>query len=99
MYETSLEEWKVILGLAQYWGFANVKRLALIHLNNMTMELVERIELYQRYMVGEEELIEYYVELCEREEPLSFDESDMLGRRTFFVIHAARERLRAQHLE
>ncbi|KAH8829561.1 hypothetical protein DL96DRAFT_1598637 [Flagelloscypha sp. PMI_526] len=91
LYEATQDQWIAILGLAHEWAFETVKQLAVRELAQLDIELIERINVYQTYEVDEEIIFPYYIELCERDEPLTFQESQLLG--------PPRERLRAANID
>lgn len=96
IYDTSVEKWKVILKLADSWGFREVKELAVRELHKKPqLKLVDRLALYQDHKVDPCHLIPLYALLCARDTPLSVDESKILGLETTVLIATMRERLRA----
>ncbi len=77
------------------WNFPEVKALAFREIEKIDIELVDRIELYQRLSVDAAVLLPLYAKLCEREEMLTMEESVQLGMATAIHIFHARERLRS----
>ncbi|KAF8891865.1 hypothetical protein BD779DRAFT_1621917 [Infundibulicybe gibba] len=95
LYECTVGDWKVILRLAHQWEFAEVKALALRHIESLPMLPVARILLYIEYQVDPALLVPLYAELCSRAEPLTDSEAEQLGLQTTLHIFRTRERLRA----
>jgi hypothetical protein len=96
IYEASVEEWKVILKLADLWEFKQVKELAVRELHKKPeLKLVDRLALYQHYKVDSRHLIPLYGLLCSRDSPLTLPESKILGLDTTVLIATMREQLRA----
>ncbi|KAF9028120.1 hypothetical protein BDZ89DRAFT_776505 [Hymenopellis radicata] len=95
LYDAPLDDWIVIINLAMLWSFTEVKALAFREIEKIDMELVDRIELYQRLKVDYAVLVPLYAKLCEREEMLTTEESVQLGLGTVIRIFQARERLRS----
>jgi hypothetical protein len=69
--------------------------LAIRELEKQKISLVNRIALYQRFMVDFASIVPHYVKLCSRGEPPDEAESIVLGIKTTVLIFRARERLRA----
>ncbi len=91
--------WVAILRLAYDWSFPEVKALAIRELERKTINLVERIILYQECKVDQSLLVPLFAKLCSRDEPLSTEESLRLGVETTVRIFQARERLRSSSLD
>lgn len=81
--------------LAQRWIFPEVKKLAIRELEKLQMPDIERIHVYQEYDVDRRLLVERYAALCERQEPLTFEEGMKLGMATSLMIARARECVRS----
>ncbi|KAF8891866.1 hypothetical protein BD779DRAFT_1513570 [Infundibulicybe gibba] len=96
IYNASLEDWSVILRLANQWKFKEVKNLAVRQIERLEMTEIERIVLYQAQDVDPTLLIPLYSKLCSSPQPLTDDEVDALGLKTASMIFRARERLRAK---
>ena len=53
-----------------------------------------KITIYHRYEVNRDLLFQSYMDLCLREEPLSYAEAEDLGLETWLMISTAREAVR-----
>ncbi|KAL0955735.1 hypothetical protein HGRIS_001951 [Hohenbuehelia grisea] len=95
LWDASFSDWTTILKLAHDWGFAEVKSLAIRQLEVMPIPVVERIVTYQTYKVDDDVLVPHYVNLCGREDLLTFDEAQQLGMPTTLMVCNTRERLRS----
>lgn len=88
-------DWKTILRIAAKWGFSEVRELAVRHLENTDIDLVNRIKLYKEHGVAQKHLFPLYVRLVERQELIRLDEAQILGMETLVMICSVRERIRA----
>ncbi|KAF8911667.1 hypothetical protein CPB84DRAFT_1842141 [Gymnopilus junonius] len=96
LYDTSIEDWNIILNLADKWEFLEVKELAVRELQKKPdLDIVSKMSLYQRYKVDPRHLIPLYAQLCARDTPLTIEEATILGIETTVLINSAREQLRA----
>jgi len=93
--KASEQDWKTILRMAAKWGFDQVRELAVRHLANADMDLVNRIKLYKEHEVAQKHIFPLYVQLVERQELIGLDEAQILGMETLVMIHSVRERIRA----
>jgi len=96
LYEANVEDWEVILKLAERWSFPEVKNLAIRELEQKEMLDVKRIKLYHENNVDRNYLVPRYAALCEREEPLTLAEGMDLGMETTLQIAAGREQARSR---
>jgi hypothetical protein len=55
---------------------------------------LNKITIYHRYEVSRDLLFQSYMDLCLREEPLTYAEADGLGLETWLMISTARETVR-----
>ncbi|KAK7057692.1 hypothetical protein R3P38DRAFT_2842519, partial [Favolaschia claudopus] len=94
LYNASVDDWSVILSLADRWSFLEVKNLAVRELEKLEMLDVDRIVLYHNFHVDESFCVPRYVALCERPELLTVDEGLRLGMETVIPLTRARECLR-----
>jgi len=86
---STLEEWSSVLDLANRWGFAQVKDLAVCGLEKIEMEDVDRIALYHKHGVDRKILIPRYSALGARDYSLTVEEGNKLGMETtIFIAHA-----------
>ncbi|KAI9441495.1 hypothetical protein H4582DRAFT_1933043 [Lactarius indigo] len=97
IYKAPLEKWKRILKLAQQWSFAQVEMLCIRELENLSIQPVEKIELYQEFKINPSLLHSSYVALTNRPEPLDVKEGNKLGLDTSLKIAQARELARAHN--
>lgn len=88
-------DWKTILRIAAKWGFDQVRELAVRHLENTDIDLVNRIKLYKEHGVAQKHLFPLYMQLAVRRELITLDEAQILGMETLVKIHSVRERIRA----
>jgi len=70
--------------------------LAIRELDKIEFPVIDRIALYQRFVVDLGLLVPLYATLCSRDEPPDEVESEILGIKTTVLVFRARERLRAQ---
>ncbi|KAG7449819.1 uncharacterized protein BT62DRAFT_886109, partial [Guyanagaster necrorhizus] len=91
LYDATVEDWAIILKLADRWSFPEVKNLAIRELEKHLMDDIERIVVYQKYNVDKRLLIPRYAALCARTETLSLSEGMRLGMETALNIARARE--------
>ncbi|GLB37344.1 putative BTB/POZ domain containing protein [Lyophyllum shimeji] len=96
LYDWTTEDWTSVLELAHKWQFDEVKKLAIRELEKLTIPLLPRILLYQRFEIDHALLVPLYADLCSRSEALDEGEATALGIKTTVLIFSARERLRAQ---
>jgi len=94
IYEAPTEDWAAILGLAHHWQFSQVKALAIREMEKQTIPALNKITIYHRYEVNRDLLFQSYMDLCLREEPLTFTEAEDLGLETWLMISTAREAIR-----
>ncbi|KAF9441453.1 hypothetical protein P691DRAFT_812763, partial [Macrolepiota fuliginosa MF-IS2] len=94
-YSAPAPVWQTILTLSSqsHWDFPKVHALALSHLKNLNLPLVDRITLYKDCSVSIEHLIPLYTELCLRDEPLALAEAVRLGWELSNLVYQVRERL------
>ncbi|KAJ7647787.1 hypothetical protein FB45DRAFT_733766, partial [Roridomyces roridus] len=95
LYDASIEDWSAILELAERWGFAEVKNLAVRELEKkLEMPDIDRIVLYHKFNVDETLLIPRYAALCQREELLTVEEGLRLGMQVVIALTRTRECMR-----
>jgi hypothetical protein len=70
--------------------------LAVRELEKTNFSVIDRIALYQKYLVDITFLVPLYATLCARDEPLDEVESETLGMKATVLVFQARERLRAK---
>ncbi|KAK0241320.1 hypothetical protein EDD85DRAFT_395680 [Armillaria nabsnona] len=99
LYDASTAVWVTILRTAYDWLFPEVKALGIRELERKTINLVDRIILYQECKVDPSLLVQLYAKLCSRDDPPSMEESVRLGVETTARIFRARERLRSSSLD
>ncbi|KAI0027589.1 hypothetical protein K488DRAFT_90693 [Vararia minispora EC-137] len=91
LYEATVEQWATILRLAQMWEFREVIQLAFRELDKIEVEPVMRIHLYQKNSIDSERLEHAFEALATRPDPLTEEEGQLLGIKTFARIVHARE--------
>lgn len=96
MYNASIEDWIIILELAQQWHFEEIKYLVVTELEKQDLSDIERIVLYHKYGIDRTILVPRYSALCARQEPLSYQEGLQLGMEVALTIARARECARAR---
>ena len=90
--------WTSILDFAERWSFPKAKAAAIQALEGLTIPTIERVVLYQKYHVTEEDIIHpHYTSLCKRSQPLSLPETRSLGAETTHAIFSIREALLRSH--
>ena len=98
LYQKSVEEWRIILNLADKFVFPEVKDLGVRELQKKSkaeLPLIDKMALYEKYKVDPRHLVPLYAELCERDEPLTLSEAKILGLEATLLVSNAREKLRA----
>jgi len=63
-------------------------------MEKQTIPALNKITIYHRYDVNRELLFQSYMDLCLREEPLSYVEAGDLGLETWLMVSTARETIR-----
>ena len=63
-------------------------------MEKQTIPALNKINIYHRYDVSRELLLQSYMDLCLREEPLAIAEAEDLGLETWLMISTARETIR-----
>jgi hypothetical protein len=94
IYDAPTEDWAAILGLAHHWQFPQVKALAIREMEKQKIPALNKISIYHRYEVNRDLLLQSYMDLCLREEPLNYTEAEDLGLETWLMISTAREAIR-----
>ena len=97
IYDATIEDWSIILKLADKWMFHEVKELAIRELQKKpNLDLVSRTALYQKHQVDSRHLIPLYAQLCERGTPITVEEAHILGLETTMLINSVKEQLSAK---
>jgi len=94
LYEAPTEDWAAILGLAHHWQFSEVKALAVREMEKQDIPPLNKITIYHRYDINRDLLLQSYMDLCMREEPLNYTEAEDLGLETWLMLSTARETIR-----
>ncbi|KAI0726910.1 hypothetical protein C8Q72DRAFT_887192 [Fomitopsis betulina] len=89
---STTEEWTSVLALATKWDFAEYRQLAIARLAQLASP-VDRILLGRRYDVPEW-LTAAYLELCTRDDVLSYDEGMLLGMHDVILLSDIRQNVR-----
>ncbi|KAL0579624.1 hypothetical protein V5O48_002396 [Marasmius crinis-equi] len=95
IYDAPVETWESVLKLSHIWCFPEVKALAVRELQQLEFPAVDRAAMYQDHGVDEELIFPLIMELCRREDNLTFDEAQKLGMATAVCIYQGRELLRS----
>jgi hypothetical protein len=98
LYEAKISDWEIVLELSVRWEFPEIKSLAIRELEKKDIADSKRIKLYHTNNVHSDFLIPRYASLCERDEPLTYEEAEDIGMKTVVMIGAGREAVRAQRL-
>ncbi|PPR00291.1 hypothetical protein CVT24_005032 [Panaeolus cyanescens] len=91
----SPNDWCIILKLAHKWLFTEVKELSARELQKTELEAVRKIAVYEQCSVDPKYIVPLYAELCQRDTPLTFEESSVLGLKGFHFVAVMREKLRS----
>jgi hypothetical protein len=86
-----VDKWVEILALAQRWTFKEVEQLCIRELQKLPIAPVEKIHIYQAFLIDRSLLAESFVKLTTRPEPLNLEEGQRLGIETTLQIMQARE--------
>ena len=86
-----MDNWVQILFLAQKWGFREVESLCVRELENLPIQPVDKICIYQLFKLDRMLLFDSFAKLTTRSEPLTLDEGGRLGLETSLQIARARE--------
>jgi hypothetical protein len=86
-----VETWLSILSLAQRWNFKEVEELCIRELEKLAIPPVDKIQIYQAFKLEKTLLLNAYIELAVRPEPLNLEEGRKLGIDTALQIARARE--------
>ncbi|KAG0695640.1 hypothetical protein DFH29DRAFT_954538 [Suillus ampliporus] len=86
------DHWLVILELSTTWEFPEMKKLAVDELQNLEIEPVEKITIYDKYHIDKSLLLPALKLLCKRPSRMSTEEGEQLKMHTVLGIHEARER-------
>ncbi|KAL5494657.1 hypothetical protein ACEPAI_118 [Sanghuangporus weigelae] len=85
------EQWIKVLDLAQTWGFAGIRTLAIQKLESADFGEIEKLELALKYQI-KQWYAGAYLALAKRSEPLSIDEGRRLGLELSLKMAGVRER-------
>ncbi|KAL0574909.1 hypothetical protein V5O48_007053 [Marasmius crinis-equi] len=93
----TVEDWTSVLRVSTRFGMTKIRSLALDNLY-MTANAVEKIALNNEFKFDDAEIesewiLDGYVELVTRVEPLTFEEGEMIGMRDVIRIHAMKGKL------
>ncbi|KAI0263853.1 hypothetical protein BC834DRAFT_885888 [Gloeopeniophorella convolvens] len=95
-HDHSYEQWKGVLHLSTLWGFASIRRLALVYLKPPTP--------FDQLLLGRAYSVEHYIvpalsSLCERPEPLTLGEVRQMSPEDVVLVTTVRESIRGAVLE
>lgn len=91
LYDASVEEWTSVLKLAHQWDFIEVKALAIRELENLPIPPVQKIVLYQKYVIDRNLLKHALTTLTIRDEPVTIEEGREISLETALDLAKARE--------
>jgi len=93
-YTASAEEWSSIISLAHMWQFEHTSQAAFKAYAALPNVLpVEKIFMRRKYDFHGKDLVDAYVEICQRNHPLSIEEGDRIGVEALVLIAQIRELL------
>ncbi|KIM76793.1 hypothetical protein PILCRDRAFT_91427 [Piloderma croceum F 1598] len=93
-YTASAEEWSSIISLAHMWQFEHMSEAAFkAYAALPNVSPVEKISLRRKYNFPSKDLVDAYVEICQRKYPLSVEEGDRIGVEALVLIAQIREQL------
>ncbi|KII86832.1 hypothetical protein PLICRDRAFT_114074 [Plicaturopsis crispa FD-325 SS-3] len=96
IYEAPVEDWIVILRLAQQWGFPQVKNLVVRELEKKRIGHITKIALYRENEIDASYLVPSYAALCQRDAWLKKGEAEKLGMDVVLAYGRAREAIRGR---
>ena len=97
IYEATSDEWVGILKIACEWDFAQVRNMAVRHIDLSGLSTIRRLYLYLLYRAEAPYVVPLYVSLCMRDKGPTDEETEVLGMKTVLLIWRMREHLRAHH--
>jgi len=83
--------------MASRWDSPEICEFAVLKINEINMDILQRIQLYQDHGVEHRLILPFYLELARREEMLGPEEVRVLDADTLVSIVRAREMLRAPY--
>jgi hypothetical protein len=91
-YTASEEEWSSIIYLAYMWDFRNVCRAAFkAYVALPDVKPIIKIAMREKYKFPREYLLDAYLSICDRKNPLSVEEGKLIGLETLALITQTRE--------
>ncbi|KZT73327.1 hypothetical protein DAEQUDRAFT_464321 [Daedalea quercina L-15889] len=93
---STTEEWTSVLALATKWDFAEYRQLAISRLSQLASP-VDRILLGRAYEIPEW-LSTAYLELCTRDDALTYEEGMRLGMRDVILLSDIRQSIRGSRV-
>ena len=83
--------------LAHMWQFENMSQVALKEYTALPNQSpVEKIVIGRKYNFPEADMLDLYVAICRRLEPLSVEEGNQVGLETLALIAQTREQLKSE---
>jgi hypothetical protein len=95
IYTATVEKWVEILALAQRWVFKEVEQLCIRELQKLSIAPIEKIHIYQAFLIDRSLLAESFAKLTVRSETLNLAEGHKLGIETSLQVAQAREHYRS----
>jgi len=100
VHDNSDAHWTSVLKMSTYWGFPDLRQHSIKRMEKLKVEPVHKIHLYRSCSVDREFpslLLPSYVELCERDAPITTEEGNFLTLDTVTKLFTIRENvLRSQ---
>ncbi|KAF8891869.1 hypothetical protein BD779DRAFT_1621939 [Infundibulicybe gibba] len=87
----NLGQWTSVLKLSDMWDMERVKTIAVKSMESLVLSPAERIVLGRQYHV-DDWVVQGFVKLVERDDPISLDDGERIGFEWAFKIAAMRER-------
>ena len=93
-YTASAEEWTSIISLTHMWQFEHMSEVAFrAYAALPNVSPVEKITMSQKYDSPRKHLVDAYLEICSRDQPVSVEEGDRIGVEALALITQTREEL------
>ena len=94
-HTASEEQWSSIISLAHMWQFETMGHAAFkAYLAIPDIDPVDKIAMRQKYDFPREDLLNVFVKICTRRQPLSVEEGHKIGSATLALIAQTREELK-----
>jgi hypothetical protein len=88
----TLQNWITVLKLAHQWKLDNLKEASILELQKVDIDIISRVELYQKNAVDIQYILPLYADLCQRDgTALTLQESKRIGHDATYTVMQARE--------